>query len=651
MEAIDILQRADETSGTHINYREETNWYDGTPLTDAKCDGVIYRKKDGKYYRKTVADDFIPKIDNISKLRTFNGYYQGQEAMLLGYYAPGDKNVLRYQFTVDNFDTLIDDGGSVIKTDRGSWIAKFTEAVDVRDYGAMPTLTGSQNFPIIKKVIEKHENVVFRNGEYQILHPAQTSYFGVKSNAVITFENANIKVVGNNFTRFYVFYIKDVSDVKIINAKIIGDKFSHTGTTGEWGYGIFISNSNNVELRNITSNENWGDGITINGGTGIKIYNSIFDNNRRQGCSIGKVGSVDFFNCVFSNTNGTNPGYGVDIENDYAGNDIKARFYDCIFDTNGLNTSYPAGFCLSTHLADNPNPTNPSATTTKYEVELFNPVFINCGLITTSSVPAYGYFKIYNPKFYNSVRSALYIVDNVSDNFLTQVFSPQFYDCVTTASPNSYDNVIATQINGTGTVGTKNVHIIRPYITSNLAVKNQAVRIFEGSTKTTGKNFIIEELYVDKGFTQAVTLGDGTQPTLDPTFNLTFHKDCIKRTISTNVSIGPNLNSMNAYTTGVSTSTNSIYMQTSELKISDSIFYLENKSITADLTVNFGTSAAPAVCKVFPYMITTVSQFKIKPGGWIKYKKTAVDAITIIDQSGLISGGMNTLLYNDDFTI
>jgi len=642
-EANDILVRVDQISGANINYRETTTWYDGTTISDDKCDGVIYRKKDGKYYRKTIANDDIPKVDNINNLRNYNGYFEGQVITLLGYYSPGDKLPLQYKFTVSNFDTTVDNGGSTIKSTRGTWIAQFGESVDVRDYGAFPSTDPALNFSIIKRVIETHDNVVFRNGQYNILHPTQTSYFGLRSNSVVTGEDASIKVVANSFTRFYVLYANNVSNVKISNLTITGDKLTHTGTTGEWGYGIFLMNSNNVEITNVLCNEHWGDGITLNGGFNIKIYDSIFDNNRRQGCSIGKVGEVDFFNCKFSNTNGTNPGYGVDIENDYAGNNIKARFYNCLFDTNGLDTSYPAGFALSTHLAANPNPNDPSATTTRYEVEMFNPVFVNCGMIVTSSDPANGYLKVYNPSFYKTVRSAILLVDHISNNFFTQIIDPKFYDCVTTTTPNSYDNVIATQINGAGTVGTKNAHIIRPYITNTLATKNQAVRIFEGSTRTTGENFKIEDLFVDKGYTFSVTLGDGTQPTLHPTFALTFHKDSVKGSIGANSSIGPNFNLMNAYTSGTSVITNTMYIQVSTLKTSDSIYYLENRSLTIDTTVNFGTSTSPTVCKVYPYSITDISQIKIKPGGWIKYKKTTSDSITIVDHSGLIMEGMTIL--------
>lgn len=53
-EALDILKRIDVTTGLDINYKVTTEWYDGSPITDEKLDGVIYRKKDGVYYKKQI---------------------------------------------------------------------------------------------------------------------------------------------------------------------------------------------------------------------------------------------------------------------------------------------------------------------------------------------------------------------------------------------------------------------------------------------------------------------------------------------------------------------------------------------------------------------------------------------------------------------
>ena len=50
--ASDILFKVDKNTGENVNYREVTTWYNGTPMTDAKVDGIIYKKIGNKYYQK-----------------------------------------------------------------------------------------------------------------------------------------------------------------------------------------------------------------------------------------------------------------------------------------------------------------------------------------------------------------------------------------------------------------------------------------------------------------------------------------------------------------------------------------------------------------------------------------------------------------------
>lgn len=120
----------------NFNYLETSVWYDGNTITNEMPDGVIYRKIETKYYRKTIDPNILLKIKTIAELRTTNGYYEGQEISLLGYFTSGDKDPLTYKFTVVNNSTLVDDGGSIIKTSKGSWIAQFNDSVTIKDYGA-----------------------------------------------------------------------------------------------------------------------------------------------------------------------------------------------------------------------------------------------------------------------------------------------------------------------------------------------------------------------------------------------------------------------------------------------------------------------------------------------------------------------------------
>ena len=47
----DIIKRVDINTGENVNYRETTTYYDGSIMDDSKVDGVIYIKKDSKFYK------------------------------------------------------------------------------------------------------------------------------------------------------------------------------------------------------------------------------------------------------------------------------------------------------------------------------------------------------------------------------------------------------------------------------------------------------------------------------------------------------------------------------------------------------------------------------------------------------------------------
>lgn len=47
----DIIKRVDKNTGENVNYRETTTWVDGSAMDDSKVDGVIFIKKNNKYYQ------------------------------------------------------------------------------------------------------------------------------------------------------------------------------------------------------------------------------------------------------------------------------------------------------------------------------------------------------------------------------------------------------------------------------------------------------------------------------------------------------------------------------------------------------------------------------------------------------------------------
>lgn len=91
-------------------------------------------------------------VNTIDDLRNLNAK-EGDTITLLGYYVSGDKDPLNYKFTITDFNTNVDDGGSIIKSSKGSWMAQFSNTVRTSMYG------GSNGFASLSNI----ENIIVDN--------------------------------------------------------------------------------------------------------------------------------------------------------------------------------------------------------------------------------------------------------------------------------------------------------------------------------------------------------------------------------------------------------------------------------------------------------------------------------------------------------
>lgn len=127
--------------------------------------------------------------------------------------------------------------------------------------------------------------------------------------------NGKIELKPNDFSMNDVFRLEGENIVLRGKGQILGDKFTHTGTEGEWGMGIRISNGKHVRVSGLTIKNCWGDCIYINNHSkDVVIDGCCLDNGRRQGISVVCADSVTIRKCKITNVGGTNPQYGIDIE-------------------------------------------------------------------------------------------------------------------------------------------------------------------------------------------------------------------------------------------------------------------------------------------------------------------------------------------------
>ena len=134
---------------------------------------------------------------------------------------------------------------------------------------------------------------------------------------------ATLEVIPTSAGRYMLIRVYNATDVRVVGGNLVGDRAKHLGDTGEWGYGINVTASTNVVLKNIKISDFWGDGIWVGAKDVNKVHvrsdyvtinGIVSSNNRRQGMSIGPAQHVYIVNSTFQNTNGTLPEAGVDIE-------------------------------------------------------------------------------------------------------------------------------------------------------------------------------------------------------------------------------------------------------------------------------------------------------------------------------------------------
>jgi hypothetical protein len=167
-----------------------------------------------------------------------------------------------------------------------------------------------------------------------LIDPAGTTYGGlqVPSNSkVIWRSNSSLKIKANSSPEYEVIGIRDKQNIELFNPVIYGDKYTHTGTSGEWGMGISIRGaSENIYIYNPRVYECWGDGYYIGQTSNtvestprnVHIINPEARKCRRQGMSVTSADGLFITNPGFWDTKSSDspallpagPHAGIDIE-------------------------------------------------------------------------------------------------------------------------------------------------------------------------------------------------------------------------------------------------------------------------------------------------------------------------------------------------
>ena len=146
----------------------------------------------------------------------------------------------------------------------------------------------------------------------------------LKSNMNLLMDrNAILNVKSNDRGSYDVLNLRRISNVNIFGGQIKGERYTHTGKNGEWGMGVGIYDSKNINVRYMSILSNWGDGIYLgsenysypdHGCNNVQIRGCTISDNRRSNVSVVDAENVTFDSCLITNAQGTAPQCGINIE-------------------------------------------------------------------------------------------------------------------------------------------------------------------------------------------------------------------------------------------------------------------------------------------------------------------------------------------------
>lgn len=183
-------------------------------------------------------------------------------------------------------------------------------------YYISPTGTGDDT-DYLNNVIATHTIVILKQGIYYINPTQDVDNFGwtIPSNRTIIFEEgAELHAIPNAENNYRIMYFVNVDNVTVLNPVCIGDKGTHTGTTGQGGHAIGLYYSTNIKIYHPIANDCWGCGIGIVNCEDIYIHRALCDNNRQNNIAIIGGKNITIFEPKLTNCSGTLPAAGIDIE-------------------------------------------------------------------------------------------------------------------------------------------------------------------------------------------------------------------------------------------------------------------------------------------------------------------------------------------------
>ncbi|MDR3670269.1 MAG: right-handed parallel beta-helix repeat-containing protein, partial [Holophaga sp.] len=153
--------------------------------------------------------------------------------------------------------------------------------------------------------------------------------------------DATLKAIPNAAPSSTIVSVAFASQVRVEGGTLLGDRSAHTGAAGEWGMGLAIQDSRQVQVCGVTARDCWGDGFYVSGSARVEFCSVLAEHNRRNGLSITGCAGITVRASVFRGSQGTAPEAGLDIEPNAGQTVSDAVISGCVFADNagsGLET-------------------------------------------------------------------------------------------------------------------------------------------------------------------------------------------------------------------------------------------------------------------------------------------------------------------------
>lgn len=276
--------------------------------------------------------------DNVDSMIASTNLINGSYAQTLGFYTKNDGGSSLYKIRTKTNEDVVN-GFDLILLNDTTLVAEFVESkiVNIKQLGYINTMTETEQTTFLNYVFSKYKNILIKNVSITI-----NDSLSLISDQSINLENSSIL----NTTTTNKKYIFNIDNKENIHINAIDSYLSFNKPETEQQACLRITNSNNIYCDGLDLIKAGGDGILISGtddttySENINISNLTINNNRRNGISvIGGVRRLSVKNCKITNTSGTNPQFGIDLEpwqheESRDGSNIDVIIEECVFEGN-----------------------------------------------------------------------------------------------------------------------------------------------------------------------------------------------------------------------------------------------------------------------------------------------------------------------------